>query len=76
MVALFLDDNKTNDDGYGKENGKKYMSILTNNNFTRASRYVVHFFAAVELYNMRQPNFTSPLYGVGENNTKIVAVCF
>ena len=24
MVALFLDDNKTNDDGDGKENGKKY----------------------------------------------------
>ena len=23
MVALFLDDNKTNDDGDGKENGKK-----------------------------------------------------
>ena len=23
MVAIFLDDNKTNDDGDGKENGKK-----------------------------------------------------
>ena len=27
MVALFLDDNKTNDDGEGEENGKKKMFI-------------------------------------------------
>ena len=33
MVALFLEDNKTNDDGDGKENGKR-----TNNNFSRVSR--------------------------------------
>ena len=46
MVALFLDDNRTNDDGDGKENGKK-MFILTKNNFARASRYFVHFFAVV-----------------------------
>ena len=49
MEALFLDDNKTNDDGDGdgKENGKKNLFKLTNNNFTRASRYFVHFFAVV-----------------------------
>ena len=47
MVALFLDDNKTNDDGDGKENGKNKMFILTNNTFARASRYFVHFFAVV-----------------------------
>ena len=47
MVALFLDDNKTNGDGDSKENGKKYMFILTNNNFARESRYFVHFFAIV-----------------------------
>ena len=47
MVALFLDGNKTNDDGDGKESGKKYMIILTKNNFARASRYFVHFFAVV-----------------------------
>ena len=52
------------------------MFILTNNNFARASHYVVHFFATVALYNMRQSNFTSPLYGVGEHNTKIVAVSY
>ena len=47
MVALFLDDNKTNDDHDGKENGKKYN-------------------------DMKLPNFTSPLYGIGEQSTKIV----
>ena len=45
-VAFFLDDNKTNDDGDAKENGKK-MFVLTNNNFARESRYFVHFFAIV-----------------------------
>ena len=45
-MALFLDDNKTNDDGGGKENSKT-MFILTNNNFARESRYLVHFFAIV-----------------------------
>ena len=45
MVALFLDDNKTKDDGDGKENGKNNMFILTDNNFARASRYFVHFSA-------------------------------
>ena len=44
MVTLFLDDNKTNDDGDDKEN------VYTNKqqlNFARASRYFVHFFAIV-----------------------------
>ena len=30
MVALFLDDNETNDDGDGKEKAKTNMFILTN----------------------------------------------
>ena len=47
MAALSQDDNKTNDDGDGEENGKKKMFIITNNNFARASRYFVHFFAVV-----------------------------
>ena len=45
MVALFLDDCKTNGDGDGKENGKNNMFTLTNNNFAGALRYFVHFFA-------------------------------
>ena len=73
MVALFLDDNKTNDGG----DGQRYMFILTNNNFARASRYFVHFFAVVvPLRHWKLPNFTSPLYGVGEQNTKVVAFLF
>ena len=48
MVTLFLDDNKTNDDGDDKENGKKYVYINKQQlNFVRASRYFVHFFAIV-----------------------------
>ena len=78
MVALFLDDNKPNDDCDGKENGKKNnMSILTNNNFARASRHFVYFLLpSLQHYDMKLPNFTSPLYGVDEHNTKIVAFFF
>ena len=56
---------------------KNNMFILTNN-FARASRYFVHFFAVVvPLRHWKLPNFTSPLYGVGEQNTKVVAFsCF
>ena len=47
MVVLFLDDNKTNDDGDGMENGKNNMFLLTHINFARVSRYFVHFFGVV-----------------------------
>ena len=47
MIALFLGDNKTNDEGDGKEIGKNDIFILTNNNLARASLYFVHFFAVV-----------------------------
>ena len=69
MVALFLDDNKTNDD---KENGKNNMFILTNNNFARAQAILYISLQSLHHYDMKLPNFTSPLYGVGEHNTKIV----
>ena len=75
MLALFLDDNKTNDDLDGKENGKKYMFILTNNNFVRTSRYFVHFFVVVApLRHETSRNFT--LYGVGEQNKKNFSFLF
>ena len=60
MVALFLDDNKTNDDGDGKEIGKNDMFILTNNNFARASRYFVHFFAVVARLRHETSQFHEP----------------
>ena len=44
--------------------------------FARASRYFVHFLPSLHHYDMKLPNFTSPLYGVGEHNTKIVAFFF
>ena len=76
MVALFLDDNKTNNDGDGKENGKKKMFILTNNNFARDHAILNISFPSLHHYDKKLPNFTSPLYGVGEHNTKIVAFFF
>ena len=75
MVALFLDDNKTNDEGDSKEIGKNDMFILTNNNFARAPRYFVHFFAALYHYDMKL-NFTSPLYRVGVNTTQKSSLSF
>ena len=55
-----------------RRTGKNNMFILTNNNFA-----FLHFFAVVAPdYDMKLSNFTSPLYGVGEYNTKIVAFFF
>ena len=75
MVAVFLDDNKTNDDGDGKENGVICLYEQT------TTLHVHHAFLYISLpslhhYDMKLPNFTSPLYGVGEHNTKIVAFFF
>ena len=50
---------------------KYNMFVLTNNNFACAARYFVHFFAVVAHYNMKLPNFTSPLYGVDEPKQKL-----
>ena len=46
MVALFLDDNKTNDDD-GKEFGKIWYVYIKKQKLARTSRYFVHFFAVV-----------------------------
>ena len=76
MVALFLDDNKTNDDGDGKENGKNNMFILTNKTFTCAHAILYISVPSLHHYDMKLTNFTSPLYGIGEHNTKSVAFFF
>ena len=49
MVALFLDDNKTNEDGNGKENGKEVIGfyLKQNDNFAAASCHFVHFFSDI-----------------------------
>ena len=48
MIALLLDDNKTKDDGDGKlRRTAKNNLFISTNNFARAPRYFVHFFAIV-----------------------------
>ena len=72
MVALFLDDNKTNDDSDGKENGKnKKMFISTINNFARDHAILYISLPSLHHYDMKIPNFKSPLYGVGEHIQKL-----
>ena len=78
MAALFLNDNKANhdDDGNTRRIAKNNMFILTNNNFARAHVILGISLPSLHHYDMKLPNFTSPLYGVGEHNTKIVAFFF
>ena len=78
MAALFLDDNKTNhdDDGNTRRIAKNNMFILTNNNFARAHAILYISLPSLYHYDMKLANFTSPLYGVGEHNTKIVPFFF
>ena len=49
----------------------KNRFILTNNNFQRASYFVLVSLPFLHHYNMKIPNFMSLLYEVGEHNTKI-----
>ena len=52
------------------------MFMATNNNFALASYYFVISLPSLHHYDMKLPNSTSPLYGVGEHNTKIVTFIF
>ena len=54
----------------------KNMFILTNNNFARAHAILYISLPSLHHYDMKLINFTSPLYGVGENNKKIVPFIF
>ena len=76
MVALFLDDNKTNDDGDGKDMGKKIMFLLTNNNFARASRYFVQFFAVVAPLRHETSSFREPALLSTVNTTQKLSLSF
>ena len=52
----------SNHDGDGNENPEKSNGFVKpNNNFARASRLFVHFFASLHDYNVKMPDFT--LYG-------------
>ena len=50
----------SNDDGDVNENGKKAIGLdWQNNNFARASHFVVHFFlSSLHDYDVKMPNFT------------------
>ena len=60
IVALFLDDNKTNDDGDG----------------TRTSSILCISLPSLYPCAMKLPNFTPSLYEVGEHKTKVVFLLF
>ena len=52
-----------------RRTAKNNMFILTNNNL-RVHHAILHIsLPSLHHYDMRRPNFTSPLYGVGERNT-------
>ena len=77
MVALFLDDNKTNNDGDGKENCQKYYVYINKKTTLQVHHFIFYIsLPSLHHYDMKLPNFTSPLYGGGELNTKIVAFFF
>ena len=79
MVALFLDDNKTNDDddGDGKKNGRKIRCLYLQTTTLHVNHAIFYIsLPSLHHYVMKLPNFTSLLYGVGEHNTKIVTFFF
>ena len=55
---------------------KNNIFILKNNNFARAHAILYISLPSLHHYDMKLVNFTSPLYGVGEHNTKIVPFFF
>ena len=57
-----------------RRTAKNNMVILANNDFAGASRYLHISLPSLHHYNMKLPNFMSPLYG--EHNRKIVAFFF
>ena len=72
MVALFLGAKPTATAGRTAINN---MITLTNNNFAHLHRAILYIsLPSLHHYDMKLPNFTSPLYGVGEHSTKIVPV--
>ena len=72
MVALILDDNKTNDEGDGRRTAKKKVFIdkTTNLHLHHAIFYIS--LPSLPPCDIKLPNFTRSLYGVGEQNTKVV----
>ena len=75
MVALFLDDNKTNDDGDGT--AKKVKGFYDKTANLNVHQAILHIFLpSMSPCDRKIPNFTCLLYGVGEHNTKVVFFLF
>ena len=70
MAALFLDKNKTHDDGDNKENGKKVIGLHVHHAILYISLPSLHH------CDIKLPNFTRSLYGLGEHNTDCTDVVF
>ena len=77
--STISDDNKPTTTAKARRTAKNNMFILTNNDWT--TLHVHHAILYIPLqslhhYDMKLPNFKSPLYGVGEYNTKMFAFFF
>ena len=59
-----------------RRTAKNDMFVLTNDNFARGHAIWYISLPSLHHYDMKLTNFTSPLYGVGEHNTKIVPFIF
>ena len=70
MVALFLDDNKTNDDGDGRRTAKK-LKVFIDKTTTLHVHHAILYISLSSLHpcDMKLSNFTRLLYVVGEHNT-------
>ena len=72
MVALFLDDNKTKDDGDGKENGKEIKCLYQQTTTLHLHHAILYIsLPSLHHYDMKLPNFASPLYGIDKTQRKI-----
>ena len=79
MVELFVDDNKTNDDGdrtEGERQKKKNVFIDKTTNLHVHHTILYIYLPSLHPCDMKLPNFTRLLYEVGEHNTKVVFFLF
>ena len=70
MGAKFLDHNKK-EPRKRRRRRQRELQKKQNNKFARASRFLAHFLAIVARLRHELPNFTRPLNGESERNTKV-----
>ena len=79
MVELFVDDNKTNDDGdrtQGERQKSKTFLLTKQQICTCITLFLYTSLPSLHPCDMKFPNFTRFLYGVGKHNTKVVFFLF